>query len=343
MHTFKYSVRELTNRVRLSPPTNKAPPSLAMAIRALTRRSFPLAAFKSVGARPFLLVLGSRGKYWSKTFRTTATEMDRENGGGEAPDSGKIEVNGVPIYYEKYGSGVHPILCMPGALGSTCTDFPPQMEYFGRQGGHYTVVGYDPRGYGKSRPPSRQFTTNPLIYETDAHDAVGVMRSLGFDKFSLLGWSDGGVSAIIAAANYPQHITKLVVWGANAYVSEDDVRLVQAVRDISKWSPRMREPMERLYGEDFPTLWSAWTDSFIGLYDDKERKGDLCIQEVKKVQCPSLVVHGLKDALCPLFHAEYLARELHDSSYVTFPEGKHNVHLKYASEFNKLVDDFLRK
>lgn len=41
----------------------------------------------------------------------------------------------------------------------------------------------------------------------------------------MLGWSDGGITALIAAAQYTFLINKLVVWGSNAYVTEDDIKL----------------------------------------------------------------------------------------------------------------------
>lgn len=41
----------------------------------------------------------------------------------------------------------------------------------------------------------------------------------------MLGWSDGGITALIAAAKYPHLIRKMVVWGANAFVSEQDLQL----------------------------------------------------------------------------------------------------------------------
>lgn len=34
-----------------------------------------------------------------------------------------------------------------------------------------------------------------------------------------------------------------------------------AVRDVSKWSARMRQPMEEMYGaEVFAKMWEAWVD-----------------------------------------------------------------------------------
>ena len=293
--------------------------------------------------RAHVRTIAEYGKTSCRLYRTGKQAMSTSAPLQTAEAAGKIEVNGVQLYYERRGTGPHALMCMPGALGSVQTDFPPQLEYFGRPESGFTVVGFDPRGYGKSRPHKRKFSTYPLFYETDANDAVGVMQSLGFEKFSLLGWSDGGVSAIISAARYPQLVKNLVVWGANAYVSKTDVELVEKTRDVTQWSPRMRVPMETMYGGDFPGLWSNWMDGFVGMYSDPFRKGDLCTHKTSQVQCPTLIVHGVKDALCPTFHAEYLAEKIAHSRYVTYPEGKHNVHLRYHTEFNKLVSDFLQE
>lgn len=52
-------------------------------------------------------------------------------------------------------------------------------------------------------------------------------QTLKFQQVSLLGWSDGGITALIAAAKYPSYIHKLVIWGANAYVTEEDEAIFQ--------------------------------------------------------------------------------------------------------------------
>ena len=244
-------------------------------------------------------------------------------------------------YYQKRGDGSHAILCIPGALGSSQTDFGPQLEYFGHDNGDYAIVGYDPSGYGYSRPPERKFEVDPVsFYTLDAHDGFKVMEHLNFHKFSVLGWSDGGISAIILAALYPESVTKLVVWGSNAYVTEHDLELFEKVRDISAWSHTMRKPLEDLYGTtSFQLLWSKWIDAMQSIRS--LNSGDLCVHECAKVQCPTLIVHGAKDAMCPQFHAQYLRDHIRCSQLKVFPEGKHNLHLKYSYDFNKIVENFL--
>lgn len=63
-------------------------------------------------------------------------------------------------------------------------------------------------------------------------------QTLGFGKFSLLGWSDGGITALVAAARNPDLINKMVVWGANAFVSQQDLKLYNGVSRfiaLDKW------------------------------------------------------------------------------------------------------------
>ncbi|XP_070816690.1 valacyclovir hydrolase isoform X1 [Chaetodon trifascialis] len=250
--------------------------------------------------------------------------------------SGRQRVNGVDLYYEQTGRGKHALLLLPGALGSTRTDFGPQLKSLNKE--RFTIVGWDPRGYGQSRPPDRDFPLD--FFERDAKDAVDLMKALGFSKFSLLGWSDGGITALIAAAKNPNLIRKLVVWGANAFISQHDLELYNVVRDVSNWSVKMRKPMEELYGaQDFRKIWEAWVDGVAQFATRPE--GSICMEFLPLISSPTLIIHGERDPMVPNFHAQYLLKHIKGSRLHLIPEGKHNLHLKYADEFNKLVEDFL--
>ena len=56
--------------------------------------------------------------------------------------------------------------------GSTRTDFGPQLKSLNKE--RFTVVGWDPRGYGRSRPPDRDFPSD--FFERDAKDGVDLMK-----------------------------------------------------------------------------------------------------------------------------------------------------------------------
>lgn len=82
----------------------------------------------------------------------------------------KYEINSV-----KVGKGQHHVLLMPGALGTIWTDFKPQVECLDRA--KFTVIAWDPPGYGKSMPPQKEFTSD--FYEKDANTAAEFMKVSG--------------------------------------------------------------------------------------------------------------------------------------------------------------------
>ncbi|KAJ1165115.1 hypothetical protein NDU88_005544 [Pleurodeles waltl] len=251
--------------------------------------------------------------------------------------SGKVEVNGVHLHYKHTGHGNQAVLLLPGAMGCGETDFGPQLKTLNKE--LFTVVAWDPRGYGRSIPPNRDFP--PDFFERDAKDAVDLMHALKFKRFSLLGWSDGGITALIAAAKYPALVHKLVVWGANSYITEEDLKLYNAVRDISKWSENMRKPMEEIYGREYlAKTFDAWVEGMN--HFAKNSNGNICRHLLPFIDCPTFIIHGQKDAMVPPFHPKFIHQQIKDSKLHVMTEGKHNLHLRFAEEFNRLVEDFLK-
>ena len=108
---------------------------------------------------------------WSNFVRGCNMSMIRKL---NTTTSAKERVNGVDLHYEVAGEGSRVVLCMPGALGTTQSDFGPQLKGLSKD---FTVVAFDPRGYGKSIPPKRDFP--PDFFHRDAKDAADLMRKLG--------------------------------------------------------------------------------------------------------------------------------------------------------------------
>ncbi|XP_014219196.1 valacyclovir hydrolase-like [Copidosoma floridanum] len=248
----------------------------------------------------------------------------------------KALVDGVNINYVKTGVGEHPVLLLPGAVGSIWTDFKPQIEKLDKE--KLTVVAWDPPGYGKSRPPNRTFPED--FFRKDAALACNLMKTLGYEKFSLVGWSDGGITALIIAAQYPENVQKIVVFGANSYMAPSEIETYEKIRDINTWSERMRAPMIEVYGEEyFRKTWSDWIDGMKLIY--QKNNGDICKADLTKIKCPTLIIHGQKDVMVLPEHPDYLKSKIENSRVEIFKSGAHNLHLRYAGEFNALVEKFL--
>lgn len=70
--------------------------------------------------------------------------------------------------------------------------------------------------------------------------------------------------------------------------------------------------MIKAYGEDhFQKLWSDWIDAMVRIFN--KRNGDLCKKELSKIKCPTLIIHGAKDAMVLSEHPIYLQQNITNS------------------------------
>ena len=154
-----------------------------------------------------------------------------------------------------------------------------------------------------------------------------------------MGFCDGAKSALIMAIEYPLAVKKLVIWGAMAYVTKDNIRSIFKSRDINKWNPRVKQRYEKVYGNELQTLWSDLVDNYTKIF---LTKGDICKDSVHLIQCPTFILHGVNDPIVSLSDAMYLKNEISNSQLYQFSEGSHDIHCQYVQEFNELVQNFLR-
>ena len=240
----------------------------------------------------------------------------------------------------------HQILCLPGSLGTASTDFSIQLD--NGIGEEFGLVAIDPRGLGQSTVTTdgeqfvREYPAD--FYLQDALDGAAIMKALGYNKYSVMGWSDGANAAMHLAANkeVKNAVKKLVIFGGNSYVTEDDIEAYEAVRDVSKsWSERMRKDKSAAHGglETLQILNDRYTDAMGTIL--KDLNGDVCLKELHNITCPTLILHGALDVICHDYHAKYIAKHITNSKLKVLEKGKHNLHMKYADEFRTIVGDFL--
>ena len=240
----------------------------------------------------------------------------------------------------------HQILCLPGSLGTASTDFSIQLN--NGIGKNFGLVAIDPRGLGQSKTTTdgvkfvRDYPAD--FYLQDALDGAGIMKALGYKKYSVMGWSDGANAAMHLAANSKMKdaVKKLIIFGGNSYVTEEDIEAYEAVRDVSKsWSERMRKDKAVVHGgvEMLQILNDRYTDAMKKILDDYN--GDVCLSELHKITCPTLILHGALDVICHDYHARYIAKQITNSRLEVIQNGKHNLHMKHADEFQTIVVDFL--
>src|SRR5882757_2973678 len=141
----------------------------------------------------------------TSAFCSFSQNRNSHNYGNNTVHGKYISLRGFKMYYEIYGTGT-PILFIPGNAGSI-SDFQFQIPYFSSK---YLVIVTDSRSQGKSID-----TEDSLTFEMMADDYSALLDSLHIDSCFVVGWSDGGINALLLAQRNPKKIKKLVVIGAN--------------------------------------------------------------------------------------------------------------------------------
>lgn len=92
------------------------------------------------------------------------------------------------------------------------------------------------------------------------------------------------------------------------YVSFVTSKYITGIRDINKWSEKMKQPLVELYGKDgLQKMWTEWINVLTDIF---KKGGNICKDSLHKVQCPTLILHGDKDPLVASEHPQYLLEHI---------------------------------
>jgi len=224
------------------------------------------------------------------------------------------------MYYETYGTG-EPLLIIHGNGGSI-SDFLYQIPFFSKS---YKVILADSRAQGKSTDAS-----DSLSYEMMSDDLNALLDTLGLDSCFVIGWSDGGINGLLLAMRNPKKVKKLAVTGANLWpdTSAVDPFIYKSVmKDIDAAKKKTQTPKIK---NDLKLM-------HLLVYEPH-----ITIEQISKIQCPTLVIGGDHDILLPK-HTLLIAESISKSYLWILPNSGHSTPIFYKDQFNEVVMEFFRK
>lgn len=142
--------------------------------------------------------------------------------------------DGTNIAYATSGSGP-PLVYIANWLTHLKLDWnsPLWSHWFRELSRGHTLVRYDARGNGLS-----DRDVNHLSVEAWSQDLAAVAKDLELERFPILGFCQGGATAIAYAVQYPERVSRLVLFNSyvrGAYherVSEDEKREADALAEM---------------------------------------------------------------------------------------------------------------
>jgi len=186
------------------------------------------------------------------------------------------------LYYETYGSGA-PLLMLHGGVYGYIDEFSGIIPKLAER---YQVICLGMRGHVKS-----DIGKAPYTYEQRAEDAIKMIRHLGLEKVTVIGFSDGGFAAYKLAALYPESVEKMVVMGAgDDPVKDSDPGFTYTAKDLLSAYPDYFK--KRLDHMPEPERW----DESLAMISDLYNHSMVSAETFTKINCPPPVLIMSGDA-----------------------------------------------
>ncbi len=225
-------------------------------------------------------------------------------------------INNTKLFYTITGEGENLILLHGN--GEDSSIFVQQIQYFSKK---YRVIAIDTRAHGQSERGKEDLT-----FSLFAQDVITLMDFLQIEKAYLLGFSDGGNTALHIALQYPERIKKMVVVGANIF-------------------PAGLKFFVRL------GLWLNYTWLCFSSFLDKKKQQEkeiwalmlfqpqLTFSELSKIETPTLVMAGEHDMI-KSSHTNLIAKSIVNAQLEIISQTGHALLFTQSEKANRLIECF---
>lgn len=248
-----------------------------------------------------------------------------------------VHVRDQDLWCEDAGQG-ETMLLLHGYTGAARADLGAAIDFFSQR---YRVIAPDLRGCGRSQPKPRRF--GPDFYLQDALDGAALLDALGVGPAHVLGYSDGGESALLLAIERPDLARSVVAWGVIGAFGPEIGAMAEALvplHELDARRPGMRARIVELHGEQSlaPMVegWSAAVTAIVAA------GGDVSLSRAHQIGCPTLLINGEHDTGNPEYLARQLAAAIPACTFEVWPGLGHPVHRQAPDAFHARVLDFVR-
>jgi pimeloyl-ACP methyl ester carboxylesterase/DNA-binding CsgD family transcriptional regulator len=259
----------------------------------------------------------------------------------------------VSIAYQVVGDGPDLIL-IPGFVShvEAAWDWPYLARFLHRLSSFSRLIVFDKRGTGLSDPMKR-----PPTLEERMDDIRAVMDAVGIERAPLFGVSEGGAMSIAQAAQYPERVSSLILYGSFAKKL--------ATKDYP-WG--VGPEKLKIFLDSFDEAWATgewwdianpsttidrshrdWWARYLRVAASPGMARDLLSMNAQidvrdllpSVHVPTLVLHRTEDRWVEYGNGQYLADHIDGSTLVELPGDDHRAWLGDADAVVDEVETFI--
>lgn len=236
-----------------------------------------------------------------------------------------VSIDGHPTWVEDRGGTGEPVLLLHGGLSNSDT----LLDSIGTElASRYRVVAFDRRGHGYTADTEADFHYAHMATET-----IRVLEDVIGGPAHLVGWSDGGIVALLVALERPDLVRKQVVVGTNFHHNglmpmqgDPQSPLVQRLAaDYIERSPDGAEHLDVVFAKSMAMFSTEPT---------------LDTDDIARIERPTLVVVG-DDDLVRLDHTCALYGSLPEGQLAVVPGASHALPVEQPGELVRLIVRFL--
>ena len=270
----------------------------------------------------------------------------------EAVPEGKYaEVGGgITMHYHEAGDGERGAVLFvhgsgPGASG--WSNFKGNYPFLAEHG--FRTIVPDTMGYGySSKPEEGAFSLSDVAAQYKA-----LLDSIGVNRVTVVGNSQGGAIAITLALEYPQLVEKLVLMAPGGLETRDTYMAMEGIKAMIRVLYKegiSKETMRKVFTLQLHDE-SKITDEVIeeryqvAMTQHKDNIARIHVtnqeERLTEIECPVLCFWGANDKFCPPTGAAKIAASCSRSRTMLISSCGHWVMVEYPKLFNELTLEFL--
>ena len=258
----------------------------------------------------------------------------------------QLRINGCNYFYQSVGNGPETLVLSHGLLWSHKM-FHKQVDYFKEK---YRVITYDHRGQGQSEVTEAGYDMDALF-----QDAVDLIEQLALGPVHFGGLSMGGFVAMRMAARRPDLVKSLILMETSAQDEPNKLKynLLNTIVKLFGVNSVINPVMKIMFGSTFlndPNRKDErqfWTDQLKSNQKTIVRAVSGVIDrqgvenELKLIQCPTLILVGTEDIGTVPEKAEFMHAKIPQSELIYVENAGHTACVEEPEQYNQAIDRFL--
>jgi len=192
-----------------------------------------------------------------------------------------LDVDGHQVYSYEWDNNGEAVVLLHGGLSQTShwdSHILPAVE------DDFHVFAYDRTGHGFTGDQAKSFH-----YQHQTDEAISYLKQVVKEPAHLIGYSDGGIIALMVAMQQPALVRSIITLGANFHPS--------GIYRLDEFDGVVSAENQEEYNRTSPDAPETLAKKIQKMIEIQKSEPNLTTEELGKIQCPVLVMAGDDDVI----------------------------------------------